>query len=81
VSATTIAKSPANFRFWILWLGAESVPNLSKGQILGCRLTEKEADHRIEDFLFTLFSQKPKPVVSNVEPSAMQNHLTLFDFV
>jgi predicted DNA-binding antitoxin AbrB/MazE fold protein len=57
VSATTIAKSPAHFRFWIL--------RQSSGQVLDFRLSDKKSRHRTQDLLFILFALNRKSAIEN----------------
>src|SRR5712692_2876112 len=51
VSATTIANSPAHFRFGIL----------------DFRLSEEKSSHRIRDLLFMLFSSNLKSAIENLK--------------
>jgi predicted DNA-binding antitoxin AbrB/MazE fold protein len=57
VSKTTIAKSPAHFRFWIL--------RQSSGQVLDFRLSDKKSRHRTQDLLFILFALNRKSAIEN----------------
>ena len=65
VSATTIAKSPAHFRFWILRRGS--------GHALDFRLSEEESKNRFQKVLFMQFLQ------SKIENR--QSKMSFYDFV
>src|SRR5437867_11168849 len=65
VSATTIAKSPTHFRFWIL--RRRSV------QVLDFRLSEEESKNRFQKVLFMQFLQ------SKIENR--QSKMSFYDFV
>ena len=87
MSATTIAKSPVHFRFWILRLSSPRQArglSLSKAvQVFDFRLLEKESSHRTQDLLFILSAPNLKSAMVRLphHRSKIQNYSTLLSWL